>query len=63
MLWAQYLINLINVLYSIICIFLFSRICGISSTCQVSEIPNPKPTIKRFTKNHRLFMHNETIIL
>ena len=30
--------------------------------CRLSEISNPKPTIKCFTKNYRLFMHNETII-
>ena len=28
-------------LYGIICIFLFSRTCDVSCTCQVSEIPNP----------------------
>ena len=38
--------------------FLFSRTCDVSCTCRVSE-KNPKPTIKCFTKNHRLFMHNE----
>ena len=31
--------------------------------CRLSEISNPKPTIKCFTKNHRLFMHNETIAI
>ena len=36
--------------------FLFSRTCDVSCTCRVS---NPKPTIKCFVKNHRLFIHNE----
>ena len=43
--------------------YLFSRTCDVSCTCQVLEIPIPKPTIKYFTKNHRLFMHDENYII
>ena len=37
--------------------FLCSRTYDVSRTCQVSEISNPKPTIKCFTMNYRLFIH------
>ena len=43
--------------------FFISRTCDVSCTCQVSEIPIPKPTIKCFTKNRRLFMHDENYII
>ena len=48
------IINLINVVYGIILHFY----CQEHVTCRESEISNPKPTIKCFTKNHRLFIHN-----
>ena len=31
--------------------------------CRVSEISNPKPKIKCFTMNHRLFIHNKNYII
>ena len=42
--------------------FLFPRACDVFCKCQVLETTNPKLTIKCFTKNHRLFMHDENYV-
>ena len=66
----NFIIKLIDICIDIcICIIiqlsykiLFSRTCDVFCKCQVLETPNPKLTIKCYTKNHRLFMHDENYI-